>query len=284
MKLEALTIAVNYDDLFVHVAKENHIYFDKWVVVTDTKDTKITEVCSKYPNITLIKTDVFYSNNAKFRKYAGINEGLKHISKDAWVLFLDADIVLSNYTRRVLENIPLDKTKIYGIDRVNCKSYEDWVFYKRYKNVIYDNWLLNPASFELGSRIIHIYGEQEDRGKFTGYKPLGFFQLAHRSSFNHYPEGSIDASHGDIQFVKDYFPRRDKRELIPEILGIHLSTELNVGLNWEGRKSLRFEYQPNTSIFKKLIDKIYLFFISLCQPNYYNKPSCFCKIYNCIKK
>lgn len=122
-----------------------------------------------------------------------------------------------------------------------------------------------------------------DNGKFTGYKPLGFFQLCHRSAFINYPEGSLDASHGDIQFVKDYYPR-DKRELIPEILGIHLSTELNVGLNWEGRKSLRFEYQENTSYLTKLIDNLHLKLLSFCQPNYYKKSSLFCKIYNCIKQ
>lgn len=282
MKLEALTIAVNYDDLFIHVAKENHMFFDKWVVVTDFNDTKITEICSQYPNIILIRTDVFYKNNAVFKKYAAINEGLKYISKDAWVLFLDADIVLSQYTRRVLDNLPLQKDIVYGIDRVNCKTFEDWIDYKKGKNVLFNNWLLNGASFEFGSRIVHIYGEQGDNGKFTGWKPLGFTQICHRSSFDVYPEGSMDASHGDIQFIKDYFPR-DKRVLIPEILGIHLSTELTVGLNHQGRKSLRFDYSNNTSIFKKLCDGFIIWVYSLFVPNYYSS-SLFCKIYNYIKQ
>src|SRR6185312_13003905 len=119
IKLQALTVSVQYDDFLQHSIQENLKLFDKWIIVTDTKDIKTKELCDQYPKILCIQTDIFYHHGAPFDKYAGINEGLKYVDDDAWILFLDSDIILHYEMRRTLEKLHLDKTCIYGIDRLN---------------------------------------------------------------------------------------------------------------------------------------------------------------------
>ena len=93
IKLQALTVSVQYDDFLSHTITENIKLFDKWIIVTDTKDIKTKELCDQYPTILCIQTDIFYHHGAPFDKYAGINEGLKYVDDDAWILFLDSDFV-----------------------------------------------------------------------------------------------------------------------------------------------------------------------------------------------
>lgn len=279
-KIEALTVCVNYSDFLIHAIKYNKHIFDKWVIVTDTKDIKTKELCDKH-GLTCVQTDVFYKDGAKFRKYAGINEGLKYLDKDAWICFLDGDIILSPFTRRTLENLKLNKNKIYGIDRFNCTGYERWIKYQKSGGVLLDNWLLHGAGLEWGVRIVHIYGEKGDCGKFTGWKPLGFFQLVHGTKFSIYPEGSEDASHGDLAFAKLW--DRSHRELIPEIVGIHLDTSTYKSHNWWGRKSNVFFYEKKVSFLIRLWDRFIIWLNNICHPSY--EPMCvLCKLYNRVKR
>lgn len=246
MKITAITVCVNYSDFFVHAVEANRNFFDNWIVVTDTKDAATVQLCKDY-NLICVQTDVFYEGGT-FKKFNGINEGLKHDPNNDWVLFIDADILLSPYTRRILEELKLNPDNLYGIDRVNCKGYDEFEKYLKDPKILINNWLLTNAGMEFGARIVHIYGEWGDNGKFTGYKPLGFFQLAHRSKFTSYPEGFTDASHGDVVFAKQW--DRSNRVLIPEIMGVHLVTDNDWGKNWSGRKSR--EFKPKSTIIKKL--------------------------------
>jgi len=241
MKLQALTVSVNYPDFLVHVLEENKSLFDKWIIVTDTKDEETFNLCQKYSKygIVCIQTDSFYEN-AIFNKYAGINVGLNYIDLDSWCLFLDSDIILHDQTRRILENLELNKEFIYGIDRVNCKGIDSWEGFKAKRNLVIDNWLLTNAGFDLGSRLVHYYGYAGGDGKFKGWNPLGFFQLAHRGSFSSYPAESEGADHCDLVFSRNW--PRSKRQFIPEIIGIHLESEFLIkGTNWYGRISLPFD-------------------------------------------
>lgn len=86
----------------------------------DLADTEVSALCDEFGYF-LVKTDVFYENGVSFNKYAGINEGLKHIDDDAWVLFVDSDIVLQPDTKRVLTEINLDESFLYRFDRVLCR-------------------------------------------------------------------------------------------------------------------------------------------------------------------
>lgn len=243
MLLQCVTVSVKYSDFLCHVLEENKGIFDKWVIVTDTKDTQTKELCEKYSkyNVICIQTDIFYKK-ARFNKFAGINEALKLIDEDAWVVFLDSDMVLQPVTRRVLNNLDLDKTCIYGIDRVNCKGRENWEMYKGMRNLVHNHWLMNAQNscFEYGARLVHYYGYEGGKGEFAGWNPIGFFQMAHRSAFTQYPQNSEGADHCDLVFAR-LWPR-SKRVLIPELIGIHLESHFIInGVNWYGRLSQPFE-------------------------------------------
>lgn len=240
MKLQGLTVCVNYADFFAQTGAANMGIFDKFVVVTDLADTEVSALCAQF-GYTCVKTDVFYDNGAKFNKYAGINEGLKMIDPDAWICFVDSDIVLQKDTRRVLQKLDLDPTKLYGIDRVNCTGFEAWERYKESRGVLVENWMLTPAGLELGARLVHYYGHHGENGRFEGWRPLGFFQLCHRSAFDIYPqEEAGSADHCDLLFARLW--DRENRIFIPELMGVHLESEsgCNSGINWHGRKSKPF--------------------------------------------
>lgn len=239
-KLHCVSVCVNYADFFQHVIKENHSFFEKWIIVTDKKDTEVSALCEGYKNVKVVKTDVFYERGI-FNKYAGINEGLKEVDKDAWILFLDSDIVLHPKTRYILNNLNLDEEFLYGIDRVNCVGAAKWEEYKNGPGMVRNNWLLLPSvnGMEFGARLVHYYGHEGGDGKFAGWNPLGFFQLCHHSQFDTYPENTVGADHCDLLFAIQW--HRNKRVLIPEILAVHLeSVHANKGVNWHGRKSLPF--------------------------------------------
>ena len=238
MKLQAVTVCVNYADFFEQTGEANRGIFDKFVVVTDCKDTEVTALCERFGHV-CVKTDAFYENGASFNKYAGINEGLKLIEEDAWVCFIDSDIVLQKDTKRVLEKLNLDPAKLYGIDRVNCVGYESWEKYQDSKGVLMENWMLTAAGLELGARLVHYYGHEGENGRFEGWRPLGFFQLCHRSAVDQYPQETKGADHCDLLFAREW--PRSQRAFIPELLGVHLESErCGQGVNWYGRKSAPF--------------------------------------------
>lgn len=239
MKLQAITISVNYSDFLLHTIEANKSMIDKWIIVTDTKDFKTKELCDKN-EIFCIQTDVFYDNGASFNKYAGINEGLKYVDDDSWVMFLDSDIILHYSTRRILEELNLDPTCLYGIDRINCQGIKRFNEYKSGKGILKENWLLTTDNLEFGARLVHHYGHEGENGRFEGWRPLGFLQLAYRQTFNKYPQESKSADHCDLVFAREW--DRSRRHLIPEIYAVHLeSLHAGKAVNWNGRKSQSFE-------------------------------------------
>jgi len=254
MKVQAISVCVNYSDFFTWSAINNKNLFDKWIIVTDTKDSKTKMVC-EYHGIFCLQTDIFYKN-AIFNKYAGIVEALNYVDDDAFILFLDSDIILPPLTKRAFEQLEFRKDTLYGIDRLNCKGIAKWVDFCNKPNLIIGNWLLTDAGgMQFGSRINHYYGQQGENGRFSGWKPLGFFQLAHRSAFDTYPSNSQGADHCDILFANKF--SRSKRVHIPEIMGIHLESDDNgKGVNWYGRKSAAFLFPESTiKIEKKAPDQ-----------------------------
>lgn len=241
MKLTCVTVSVNYSDYLEYTIK-NKSLFDEWIIITDTKDLKTKELCDKY-GVKCIQTDVFYENGALFNKYAAINEGLKLVGKDEWILFLDSDILLHPQTKRMLEVLKLKEDCLYGMDRLNLKGIEDLQKYNETPGMLKDNWLLHSQGFELGARLVHHYGHEGENGRFEGWRPLGFFQLAHHNYFETYPDNSIGADANDLVFARQW--PRHKRVFIPEIFCLHLETKgAGKAINWYGRKSAPFNPQP----------------------------------------
>lgn len=237
MYLEAVIVCVNYSDFLAHTLPFNKVHFDRLVVVTDRKDDKTKKLC-EYHHVECVQTDAFYAEGSKFNKGKGINAGLNVLSRKGWVLHLDADIYLPPLTRKILENIELDPQYLYGIDRMMCPTYKEWVKFIENPRLTHEGWIyIHPNIFPMGVRIAEYMSK--------GYEPIGFFQLWNpiTARIFWYPEEHGAADRTDVQFAKKW--HRGKRALIPEIIGIHLDSEaLNLkemGKNWNGRKTELFK-------------------------------------------
>lgn len=248
MILEAVIVCVNYSDFLAHTLPYNKHHFNKIVVVTDSKDTATKRLC-EYHHVECIVTDVFYDGGDVFNKGKAINEGLKRLSNKGWVVQLDADIYLPPLTRFILNNLEteLDPQTIYSMDRLMCPSYEEWIKFIENPAKIQEAYIyIHPTAFPVGVRIAEYMSK--------GYEPIGYFQMWNPSGSGiyDYPTQHGKADRTDVLHTKK-FPR-SKRQLIPELLCIHLdsenSTAIKMGKNWNGRKTAPFGIE--TIIAKRL--------------------------------
>ena len=234
MRIEAVTVCVQYSDFLAWTLAWNKHQFDNWIVVTDSKDTATQQVCA-YHHVRCIATDAFYDNDMAFNKGAGINAGLAALRGDDWVIHIDADIALPPRAREMFEQrASLDPMSIYGIDRIMCQNFEDWVNFIAEPELQHTNEVyVNSNAFPLGSRVAKTDND--------GYIPIGFFQLWNARATDHlqYPMGSGTSARADMRFARQW--ARQNRHLIPEVVGIHLESEpAPNGANWRGRQTRPF--------------------------------------------
>lgn len=253
-KFQAVIVCINYSDFLKITLPNNKQYFDRVVVVTDTKDLETLKVCNFY-NVKCIQTEAFYSDGEKVpNKAKGINEGLKDLNLNDWIIQMDADIWLPPLTRQILEQYPLEQDSIYGIDRLMCNSYQEWIdfIHMNKKDIphIHEGWIyLHMDHFPVGQRIVQYHGE--------GYMPIGFFQLWHPqgSGIHSYPVEIVGFDRTDVLHLKQF--NREKRKFIPDFVCIHLASEEHaMGQNWNGRKTKGFLPNKKQSFFKKITKSI----------------------------
>jgi hypothetical protein len=235
-KLECVIVCINYTDFLAHTLPFNKKHFNKMVVVTDTKDIETKKLCEKW-NVTCISSDDMYVNDATVpNKGIAINIGLKHIDCNDWVVIMDADIWLPDETRTILNKNNLDESKLYGIDRLMCNSYEEWINFIYSTKSIYEGWIYQHCDFfKIGTRLIQYHGDL--------YWPIGFFQLwnANKTNIKTYPIANALPGYDrvDVQMLK-LFPT-EKRELLASLICIHLASEDHKqGQNWKGRGTKQF--------------------------------------------
>jgi hypothetical protein len=220
--LAAVTVCVDYSDFLRLCVDENIKHLDRWFIISDNKDTATHQLCSQYPEITLIKTDAFYENGALFNKGKALNIGIQSIPLDAgtWILILDADIMLPLGFRDSLDARKLNSHTLYGASRYMC--YKEADFYSFRDTQFKDYSVLSKMQ------------------RFRN-KPIGYFQLFNslnlgRANFSHlrpYPEHHSDASCSDMVFLKK-FHRRIVMRSVPVV---HLGHD---GKNWRGRVTSRW--------------------------------------------
>jgi hypothetical protein len=251
IKIEAVVVCIGYSDFLKVTLPNNKSLFNRMVVVTDTKDLATFQVCQFY-NVPCIQTDAFYTDGPVANKALGINEGLKKLDKDGWVVQLDADIWLPPLTKELLDRLSLDKDCIYGIDRLMCNSYKAWqeFIHQSIHKPIYDGWVyMHMHHFPIGQRVVQYKGD--------GYWPIGFFQMWNPigSGVITYPREHAAYDRTDVLHLKQ-FPA-GKRKFIPEIVCIHLASEEPfMGQNWGGRKSKSFGPEMKESMVKRLLKGI----------------------------
>jgi hypothetical protein len=231
MKIEAVVVCVNYSDFLAHTISKNVELVDRLVVVSHTDDKLTHRLCDKF-SVDCIKTEVFNDDGDRFNKGRAINLGLSNLRHDGWMLHLDADILLPHRFRHCLQMAKLDKRCLYGADRLNSISYENWKKYESRTTPQHSyRFMVTPQpEFPLGSRLLHLE---------YGYCPIGYFQLWHNSMRRNYPIVCGSAEHSDVLFAVQW--NREHRILLPEFFCYHLESELvKMGANWDGRKTKPF--------------------------------------------
>ena len=240
MRIEAVTVCVNYAGELAATAPFNAPIFDRWVIITDPDDERTRRVCRRH-HLQCITSSDHARNGDDFNKGRMVERGLQHLSKDCWRLHLDADIALPTRTRAFLDWAHLDEAYIYGCDRIMCNSAADW---NRLLGTGFLNGTLDcgnhsvvfPPGFTVGTR-----WARPD----CGYVPIGFFQLWHSLAdedhgyrIKPYPTHHGNACRTDTQHALQW--DRRKRVLIPELIAVHLATSRANGINWNGRRSPPF--------------------------------------------
>lgn len=236
MKIEAITVCVNYSDFLAATLPINRRQFDHILVITDLSDKDTQQVCRR-EKVECLSMPLVAAGAGVFSKSRAINCGLLHLGADrsiaGWMCVLDADIVLPLYFRAMIERMwqHLDDGCVYGIDRLMCRSYESWCKYiDRLRHP--DSHFVTAEDFPVGKRYSY-FGE-------GGWAPMGYFQLwqPQGSKIRSYSENN-DMSLSDLKFAQQW--PRSKRVLLPEIVAVHLESEpAAFGTNWKGRKTLPF--------------------------------------------
>lgn len=225
-------VCVDYSDFLAWTLPHNRAQFDSMVVVTTPEDKKTQALCSHY-HVKCVTTDVFYENGYAFNKAAGINVGLKSLSRKGWVVHMDADILLPPRAKEMLERSQPNKDFIYGLDRMNCPDFPSLVKFmaepeQQYAGQAYVCF----NAFPMGARLVIE----------SGYVPIGFFQMWNPtgSGVQLYSEKhDYKNNHSDVEHALQW--PRNRRGFIPEIVSVHLESEASPqGQNWRGRKSKPF--------------------------------------------
>lgn len=238
MKVEALTVSVNYSDYLSYFLLHNKYCFDNLVVVTSDKDRDTADVCDHF-HINCIKTNLF---EKEFNKGVAINLGLKNLNRDGWICIIDSDIILPPRTRYLLEIAQLKEDTLYGINRMMCPSYEAWCEYMTKPKISHECEIyLHQNCFPMGTSICPLSGKLNSNADL-GFVPIGYFQLFYDggNKSKYYPETHNNFATSDLEFAYQW--DRSHRALIPEIVGIHLQTDDNIkmGQNWNKRNTKRF--------------------------------------------
>lgn len=242
MKIEAVTVCVNYADYLEQIAAQNRRLLDRWIVVTKASDERTRSVCCRH-SIEIVLTDEF-EREGKFVKSRAINAGLRQLTGDGWLLQLDSDICLPYDLAECLDDAHIIPGNIYGCNRLCIPGLKAWQelqakgLYSRF-----NGWLT-----EFRDRPKGCYLGGIPAGIGNGYTPIGFFQLWHGSETlswgsarKWYPKAHGNAARTDTQF-SSLWDRRN-RILIPELLVFHLENENasdGMGHNWEGRTTKEF--------------------------------------------
>lgn len=238
MRIEAVTICSNMGDILAHTMPFNKYIFDKLVVVTNTNDKHVSDICEYY-HIMCVKTTILDDSMNKGR---AINLGLSYLDRSDWICHFDCDILFPPRSRYMLEIAKLREDTIYGVLRQMVPSYEafaEWLVHPPVETEC-DIYLHNK-SFRVGTQIGKLTKNSSDPYDL-GWLPCGYTQIWNERDGNHrkYPEDHNSYARTDLQFAYQW--ERKYRALIPEFNVLHLQTDdcHKLGANWSGRTTKRF--------------------------------------------
>lgn len=202
MNLSAVTVCVDYSDLFAKSIERWRDGTDKLLVVTSSADVKTQVLCER-AGVSTFVTDVFYERGAAFNKYAALSLAYRHLNPSDWALVFDSDIIPNHDWRERLEASALQFGNLYGAYRYQCDEDDP-----------------NPT-LDLSKRMPQGW-------------VIGFFTLFHSKDPN-VTDPLFDlcwshAGNGDTTFTRRW-PRR-RQVILRNLPMIHLGEERQ---NWCGR-------------------------------------------------
>jgi hypothetical protein len=165
MNIIAITTSVNYSDYLRFCLESLAHVVDGVVVVTDQHDSAI-DMAERFAATPLV-FDAWHKDGAKFNKAGAIRYAQEKIyaaHPDAWYLVIDADIVMEQSARQVIEEHATDEAALYSARRVDfhtqaelragtpTKTYGGmfagcWQLYRRH--VLYPEWSRSAEGCDL---------------------------------------------------------------------------------------------------------------------------------------
>lgn len=170
MKIEAVTVCVDYSDWLIKCLS-NRDMFDRWIIVTHHSDIDTVRLCEAY-NLEYVLSKRVFADGTWFAKGRAINDALKVLDCDDWLLSVDADTILPQNFKEVIDQEVDDEQILYGSYRYDV--------------------LRNRMS------------QQELNGNPM---PYGFFQLWHSSVTQRYLENSVTGAIDDWDFSRMFTDR-----------------------------------------------------------------------------
>lgn len=127
-KIESIIISFSCLDLLSITLPRNLHELDHVILVTKPEDKETINYCESLntDKITVVTTDAFTYNGAKFNKGLAINVGFRFLKYFDWVVLMDTDCVLiKNFHKRFLGSA--ENTELaYGSRRLLIETKKDW--------------------------------------------------------------------------------------------------------------------------------------------------------------
>jgi len=214
--ISAIIVCVDFDDFLAETLPYTKNFADNIYIITADDDLVTQKLCKK-EKVYCLKTP---RTKPQFQRGKYINYGFDEIPKNGYFVISDADTVIPMGSRQKVENMSLNKNSLYGTQRKECDSYEQW---KQYKD------------FGIESELY-----------FRRASHMGFFQMFHTDFFKdknflRYPDDTeIYIRKDKIKGGSFVFSRQFETRIKMPFCPIVLNNVENLGQNREGRTTKRF--------------------------------------------
>ena len=105
---------------------QNIKFFDRIIIITDSKSINIQEFCKQHP-ITLLITDDFYKNGAKFNRGLTYNMAFELLIHKDQITLMDADCYTPDSLGKIIKERNFDIERFYGCRRIIIPKYHDFL-------------------------------------------------------------------------------------------------------------------------------------------------------------
>lgn len=205
MKLSAITVCYNYSDYLKTSIRANAAFFDEWLIVTHSNDTKTIDLCNRYA-VRCCVNDNFIVDVPEpwtFNKGKAINHALSRVTQKDWILMLDADTCLPYWFRRALDRTRLNIEYIYAMNRVHTPN---WHSFNQILRKYSSQSVLTYHPTEPDLRVVSGYFQlfhwdspafAERERRYVEWPPLGpedrlFSNVWRKTSWKTDPNGPLD--------------------------------------------------------------------------------------------